>query len=373
MALGGSIEMMIPKREAGLVIGKGGAQIKAWQAATGARIQLSKECIPGTEERSVTITGDPAACEATKIMIEEKLAAGTNQPIYDGTQQAAYSDPYAAQAVYSDPYAAQAAYPSSDPNDPFAMKLDPNTGQYVYTNPAAALQAQFAMQAQYAAAGYAGYAQQPAAEEEAGGPMRTATAHTALAAASPYGDPNAMYQQAAAMPAGATMVPLDQAQVLQMIQSQGAQVVYAPGAAAAAAAQPQVMMVPDPAAAAAGVPPPQLPPGAAPVAAAAPVDPLAAAMPPGPPGCMNVPASAPAVDPAAPPPAMAGATPAPAAPTNGQPGFMTVAAPAAPPVDPAAPPAADPAAPPPAMDGATPAPAAPIDPAMPPARESAEV
>merc|ERR1712216_1120894 len=111
------------------------------------------------------------------------------------------------------------------------------------------------MQAQYAAAGYAGYAQQPAAEEEAGGPMRTATAHTALAAASPYGDPNAMYQQAAAMPAGATMVPLDQAQVLQMIQSQGAQVVYAPGAAAAAAA---------------GVPPPQLPPGAAPVAAAAP-------------------------------------------------------------------------------------------------------
>lgn len=71
------IEMKIPNERVGMVIGKGGSNIRELQAQTRTRIQLPPEPDPGSMPlvRSVRIEGLPANCEQAKAQITAMLSA----------------------------------------------------------------------------------------------------------------------------------------------------------------------------------------------------------------------------------------------------------------------------------------------------------
>lgn len=50
-------ELKVPDNDAGRIIGRGGETIQSLQASTGARIQVAKECRPGSPLRRVTLSG----------------------------------------------------------------------------------------------------------------------------------------------------------------------------------------------------------------------------------------------------------------------------------------------------------------------------
>ena len=64
-------KLLIHKFLAGCIIGKGGAIIKEIQTATGARLSISNEPMPGSTDKQVSVTGNPEALHAavTRISI----------------------------------------------------------------------------------------------------------------------------------------------------------------------------------------------------------------------------------------------------------------------------------------------------------------
>ncbi|KAF9297916.1 hypothetical protein BGZ74_009598 [Mortierella antarctica] len=56
-----AIRLLVPHHRMGSVIGKGGAKIKEIQEASGARLVASEEILPGSTERTITVTGVPDA------------------------------------------------------------------------------------------------------------------------------------------------------------------------------------------------------------------------------------------------------------------------------------------------------------------------
>ena len=60
---GGSTTVTVPNNMVGLVIGKGGENIRVMQVRSGASIQVQKEADarPGATEREIYLSGDPAA------------------------------------------------------------------------------------------------------------------------------------------------------------------------------------------------------------------------------------------------------------------------------------------------------------------------
>jgi far upstream element-binding protein len=73
-------EMRVPSNFVGLIIGKGGEQIRDLQARTGATVQVAKENLPGTNERSVTISGSVEqvreATNAIETIISDRRDGG---------------------------------------------------------------------------------------------------------------------------------------------------------------------------------------------------------------------------------------------------------------------------------------------------------
>jgi len=65
--------LLFEQTQAGAVIGKQGSTIKNTQAVSGARMQVSKESLPSSTERSVTITGEPDAAYACLTMVLSQL------------------------------------------------------------------------------------------------------------------------------------------------------------------------------------------------------------------------------------------------------------------------------------------------------------
>ena len=73
-APGGGIICHVPNDSVGLVIGKQGATIRMLEHSSSARIQIAKECPPGTNMRPITVTGPPAGVESAKTMIFNKVS-----------------------------------------------------------------------------------------------------------------------------------------------------------------------------------------------------------------------------------------------------------------------------------------------------------
>ena len=71
---GGSVVVHVPNESVGLVIGKQGATIKMLEGSSGARVQIAKECPPGSNMRPVTVTGQPYAVEHAKSLIMGKVS-----------------------------------------------------------------------------------------------------------------------------------------------------------------------------------------------------------------------------------------------------------------------------------------------------------
>jgi len=71
-------DFKIPDRLVGLVIGRGGEQIKKLQADSGCKIRIASES-DGTDERSCTLTGSQHTINEAKRMIGEVVTRGLNR------------------------------------------------------------------------------------------------------------------------------------------------------------------------------------------------------------------------------------------------------------------------------------------------------
>merc|ERR1712232_1540008 len=91
-----SIALQVADSMVGAIVGKGGTTINELMRFSGARIKISQkgEYVPGTQNRTVTITGTPQACQAAQLMITQKvqevaaadyggqMGQGMPQPLY---------------------------------------------------------------------------------------------------------------------------------------------------------------------------------------------------------------------------------------------------------------------------------------------------
>ena len=70
---GTGIVLSVPNESVGLVIGRGGATIKAMEAQTGIKIQIAKECPPETpNHRPITLIGPAHTVEHARSLITAK-------------------------------------------------------------------------------------------------------------------------------------------------------------------------------------------------------------------------------------------------------------------------------------------------------------
>jgi len=70
-----TLEMNIPDQLVGAILGKGGKTVNEFMQYSGARIQITQkgEFVPGTNNRKVTITGDPNATQIAHFLITQRL------------------------------------------------------------------------------------------------------------------------------------------------------------------------------------------------------------------------------------------------------------------------------------------------------------
>jgi hypothetical protein len=80
-----AIKLLVHRAAVGAVIGKGGEAIRATQAETGARIQVSSEPLGHSTDKTVTISGTPDVLEAAVHKVLSQLA---ESPLRAGTKQA---------------------------------------------------------------------------------------------------------------------------------------------------------------------------------------------------------------------------------------------------------------------------------------------
>lgn len=71
-------EMKIPAKHVGLIIGKGGSRIKELQASSGAKIEVQKSHVDNCGMVTVFLNGDVDACFTAKKLIEDLVAADSN-------------------------------------------------------------------------------------------------------------------------------------------------------------------------------------------------------------------------------------------------------------------------------------------------------
>lgn len=126
---GAKITLLVDHTQAGAVIGKAGATIKKTQTDTGARMQVSKDPLPGSSERSVQISGTPDVIHNALDMVLAQLAEypSTNQspklyvpgdaaPVHPAHPTPPF-DPYgySLQGQQQSYYAQAPGFPAADP------------------------------------------------------------------------------------------------------------------------------------------------------------------------------------------------------------------------------------------------------------------
>jgi transcription antitermination factor NusA-like protein len=70
------VEQLVPVQLIGRLIGRGGSGIKELREVTRAMIKIESECLPGTDQRKVTISGTPEQTQLAISMIQTRLAMG---------------------------------------------------------------------------------------------------------------------------------------------------------------------------------------------------------------------------------------------------------------------------------------------------------
>lgn len=107
------LKILIHKFLAGSIIGNKGAIIKEIQEQSGARVQLSNEPLPGSTEKTVTVTGTPDTLYAAAVRVMTQLTGnplrtGSSTILYVPGQSAVPFSPYGAAppAPYGAPYGA---------------------------------------------------------------------------------------------------------------------------------------------------------------------------------------------------------------------------------------------------------------------------
>jgi len=73
---GGSVEQLVPVQLVGRLIGRGGAGIKELREASGATIKIESECVPGTDQRRLIISGTPQQTQVAHSLVQTRLAMG---------------------------------------------------------------------------------------------------------------------------------------------------------------------------------------------------------------------------------------------------------------------------------------------------------
>lgn len=101
-----SLKILIHKFLAGSIIGKQGTIIREIQESTKARVQLSNDALPGSTEKTVTITGTPETFLAGATRVVSQLA---NNPLRTGSSVILYIPGAAVpQSGYAPPFGAPA-------------------------------------------------------------------------------------------------------------------------------------------------------------------------------------------------------------------------------------------------------------------------
>lgn len=70
------VEQLVPVQLIGRLIGRGGSGIKELREVTRAMIKIESDCLPGTDQRKVTISGTPEQTQLAISMIQTRLAMG---------------------------------------------------------------------------------------------------------------------------------------------------------------------------------------------------------------------------------------------------------------------------------------------------------
>ncbi|XP_021903364.1 far upstream element-binding protein 1 isoform X2 [Carica papaya] len=126
-----SIEIQVPNEKVGLIIGRGGENIKSMQTKSGARIQLIPQHLPegdGSKERTVRVTGDKRQIEMAREMIMDVMNQTVRPSLSSNVKQQAYRPrgptgppqwgprgPHPSQSMGYD-YQQRGPYPSQMPN-----------------------------------------------------------------------------------------------------------------------------------------------------------------------------------------------------------------------------------------------------------------
>lgn len=83
-----NLKMLVHELVVGAIIGKGGATIKALAADTGARVQISKEALVGSTEKSVTLSG---SAEQVSMATASIMTALEEHPLRPGSRMVHYN------------------------------------------------------------------------------------------------------------------------------------------------------------------------------------------------------------------------------------------------------------------------------------------
>ena len=112
--------MQVPDDKVGSIIGRQGASINAIQQRTGCRVQIPRECTPGSmpPTRTVSLTGRPEACAAAMREIEgivSGFGAGYQQGGFQ-QQMGGYGAPGGYHQQQQQPYGYQQQYQQQQPH-----------------------------------------------------------------------------------------------------------------------------------------------------------------------------------------------------------------------------------------------------------------
>uniref|UniRef100_A0A7S2L304 K Homology domain-containing protein n=1 Tax=Leptocylindrus danicus TaxID=163516 RepID=A0A7S2L304_9STRA len=86
-----SLEVEVPDKDVGMVIGRGGCVIKEMQNKTRCRIQIPQQCAPGHVNRLITIYGPTEGCQQVKGMIERIVMEQSSHFVMQGAHFTGHS------------------------------------------------------------------------------------------------------------------------------------------------------------------------------------------------------------------------------------------------------------------------------------------
>jgi len=110
-----SLQVMIPDKDVGMIIGRQGCVIREMQSKTGTRIQIPSQATPGMQHRVVTVSGPSDGCHTVKSHIERMITEQSSQSVMAGTGggqglygQGQAGNQYAQYGAYAQQYQAAA-------------------------------------------------------------------------------------------------------------------------------------------------------------------------------------------------------------------------------------------------------------------------